>query len=40
MFIVGRVDSVSMMLGRAIFGSVTHDVLLSPNIPTVVVPKP
>lgn len=26
--------------GRAIFGSVTHDVLLSPNIPTVVVPKP
>lgn len=27
-------------LGRAVFGSVTHDVLLSPNIPTVVVPKP
>ena len=27
-------------LGRAIFGSVTHDVLLNPNIPTVVVPKP
>ena len=26
--------------GCAIFGSVTHDVLLSPNIPTVVVPKP
>lgn len=26
--------------GRAIFGSVTHDVLLNPNIPTVVVPKP
>lgn len=27
-------------LGRAVFGSVTHNVLLSPNVPTVVVPKP